>query len=67
MRLHQPHRLFTAGNIKWTIGREPDYLASKGEVLDHFEHCPDVLGERVRIETRFGWDYEGCEELEDGV
>ncbi|HEY5858579.1 MAG TPA: FAD-dependent oxidoreductase [Aldersonia sp.] len=67
VRLHQPYRLFTAGNIKWTIGREPGYLATKSEVLDHFQHCLEVLGERVQVETRFGWDYEGHEERDDGV
>ena len=48
-------------------GKKPEYLATKSEVLDHFQHCLDVLGERVRIETRFGWEYEGHEEFADGV
>ena len=43
VRLHQPHGLFTAGNIKWTLGQDPSHLATKGEVLDHFEHCLNVL------------------------
>jgi len=36
VRLHQPHPMFTAGNIKWTLGRDRSYLATQGEVLDHF-------------------------------
>src|ERR1700710_1382209 len=36
VRLHQPHPMFTAGNIKWTLGKDRSYLATKGEVLDHF-------------------------------
>jgi len=26
VRLHQPHPMFTAGNIKWTLGKDPSYL-----------------------------------------
>jgi cation diffusion facilitator CzcD-associated flavoprotein CzcO len=40
VRLHQPHGLFTAGNIEWTLGQDPSYLATKGEALDHFETLP---------------------------
>ena len=29
VRLHQPHQFFTAGNIKWTLGRGRSYLATK--------------------------------------
>ena len=66
VRLHQPHPMFTAGNIKWTIGRDPSYLATKDEVLDHFAHCLDVLKQRVRIDEFFGWDMESDDET-DGV
>jgi cation diffusion facilitator CzcD-associated flavoprotein CzcO len=43
VRLHQPHPMFTAGNIEWTLGRDRSYLATKGEVLDHFQHCLNVI------------------------
>ena len=43
VRLHQPHPMFTAGNIEWTLGRDRSYLATKDEVLDHFEHCLNVI------------------------
>lgn len=55
VRLHQPHGLFTAGNIKWTLGRERSYLATKPEVLDHFDHCLDVIKQRVQVDELFGW------------
>ena len=58
VRLHQPHRLFTAGNIEWTLDREPSYLATKGEVLDHFAHCLDVIKQRVRVDEYYGWTLE---------
>ena len=58
--------MFTAGNIEWTLGREPGYLATRGEVLDHFEHCLDVIKQRVRVDALFGWTLESDNEA-DGV
>jgi thioredoxin reductase len=62
VRLHQPHPMFTAGNIEWTLGKDRSYLATKGEVLDHFEHCVDVIRERVQVDEYFGWNFESDEE-----
>ncbi len=62
VRLHQPHPMFTAGNIEWTMGKDRAYLATKGEVLDHFQHCLDVIRERVQVDEYFGWDFESEEE-----
>jgi cation diffusion facilitator CzcD-associated flavoprotein CzcO len=28
VRLHQPHPMFTAGNIEWTLGQDRSYLAT---------------------------------------
>jgi hypothetical protein len=67
VRLHQPHGMFTAGNIEWTLGREREYLATKSEILDHFDHCRQVIGERVRVDEFFGWDVESDEEHDDAV
>jgi Pyridine nucleotide-disulphide oxidoreductase len=57
VRLHQPHAMFTAGNIPWTLDRDRSYLATKDEVLDHFEHCLDEIRQRVQVEERFGCSY----------
>jgi thioredoxin reductase len=62
VRLHQPHPMFTAGNIEWTLGKDRSYLATKGEVLDHFQHCVDVIRERVQVDELLGWDFESEEE-----
>lgn len=62
VRLHQPHPMFTAGNIEWNLGKDRSYLATKGEVLDHFAHCVDVISQRVRIDELFGWTMESDEE-----
>ncbi|MFC8384949.1 hypothetical protein [Nocardia sp. NPDC057272] len=58
VRLHQPHGLFTAGNIKWTLGEDRSYLATKDEVLAHFEHCLEIVEQRVQVEEYFGWALE---------
>jgi hypothetical protein len=67
VRLHQPHGLFTAGNIPWTLGREAQHLASKPEVLNHLQHCLDVAGRRLDLEQRFGWTHVGDREVADGT
>jgi len=66
VRLHQPHPMFTAGNIKWTLGRDRSYLATKNEVLDHFAYCLDVIKQRVQVEEFFGWEVESDDET-DGI
>lgn len=67
VRLHQPHGLFTAGNIKWTLGQNPSYLATKDEVLDHMEHCLNVIRQRVQVEDYFGWTLESHDEVDGYV
>lgn len=54
VRLHQPYRMFTAGDIDWTLGRDPSYLATKPEVLGQFDHCLDVLRKRVDLVEYYG-------------
>lgn len=66
VRLHQPHPFFTAGNIEWTFGKDPSHLATKAEVLDHFQHCLDVIKQRVQVDEYFGWTLESTDEA-DGV
>jgi Pyridine nucleotide-disulphide oxidoreductase len=63
VRLHQPHGMFTAGNIEWTLGRNRSYLATKAEVLDHFEYCLEVIRQRVRVDELLGWDFESEQEI----
>jgi hypothetical protein len=57
VRLHQPHLLFTAGDIPWTLGEDRAYLATKHEVLDHFAHCVDVVRGRVCLDVWLGTEY----------
>lgn len=66
VRLHQPHPIFTAGNVNWTSHRAPSHLATRPEVLEHLQHCLDVARERVGIDELFGWEYVSHEEA-DGL
>jgi thioredoxin reductase len=67
VRLHQPHGMFTAGNIPWTLGREPSYLADKEEVLGHLQHCLEEIRARVRVDEFFGWSMESDAEADGRV
>jgi len=57
VRLHQPHPIFTAGNIPWQLDKPAAHLASRDEVLDHLGHCVEMMRARVDLEERYGWDY----------
>jgi hypothetical protein len=67
VRLHQPHPFFTAGNVEWTLGRRPGHLATKDEVLDHMQHCLDVIKQRVHVVELYGWDLEDDRETDGTV
>ncbi|MCX6397940.1 MAG: hypothetical protein NTV23_15740 [Propionibacteriales bacterium] len=67
VRLHQPHGIFTAGNIKWTLSKDPSHLATKPEVLDHLQRCLEIAKQRVDVAEHFGWQYESHQELDDLV
>ncbi|WP_306307354.1 FAD-dependent oxidoreductase [Nocardia takedensis] len=58
VRLHQPYRFFTVGDLGWDLDTKPSYLATKDEVLVHLTRCLDVLSRRVQLVTRFGEEFE---------
>jgi hypothetical protein len=66
VRLHQPHPMFTAGNIPWTLGKEPSYLAARPEVVDHLAHCVETLRQRVTLDERYGYEYRSHDEAGAG-
>ena len=66
VRLHQPYGLFTAGNIKWTLGEDRSYLATRGEVLNHLEYCLNTIKQQVQVDEFFGWATESDDEA-DGI
>lgn len=62
VRLHQPHRLFTVGNIPWAREMPEAYLADKTEVQEQFRHCLEQLSRRVELVTLFGHSYRSHQE-----
>jgi NAD(P)-binding Rossmann-like domain len=58
LRLHQPHRLFTVGNMRWKLNEPPEYLATSGEVLTHLGQCFDTIGKRLDVDARWGWTFQ---------
>jgi len=66
VRLHQPHGIFTAGDIKWTLGQDPSYLATKAEVLQHLRHCLAIARGKVDLDERFGSELISHREETDG-
>lgn len=67
VRLHQPHPMFTAGNIAWQGQSDPAHLADKREVVDHLQHCFDVLAARTQLTPRFGHEYLGHDDSGTGA
>ncbi len=67
VRLHQPHRMFTAADVRWQLDADPEHLATRTEVLDQMQHCLDEARARVTVEECFGWDFVSEEEVEDRV
>lgn len=62
VRLHQPHPMFTVGNIAWRNQPDRYHLATKAEVLDHLGHCYDLLQRQTGLLARFGHEFLGHEE-----
>ncbi len=60
VRLHQPYKQFTAGEREWAIAKtKPDeYLASKLEILTHFDDIVHAACEESGIELVYLWGYE---------
>jgi cation diffusion facilitator CzcD-associated flavoprotein CzcO len=59
VRLHQPYRLFTAGDQRWALKRDPAYLATRREVLDHLASVPTVSARHLDVRPLFGHAYVG--------
>lgn len=66
VRLHQPHPLFTVGNMKWKWNKPPSHLATKSEVVQHFKHCYNELKNKMSIIEKFNYEYMSHEEIKLG-
>lgn len=63
VRLHQPYRMFTVGDLDWALDRPPGYLATGAEVQAHLADCLERLSSAFRLERLFGHDCTGIEEV----
>jgi len=66
VRLHQPHPMFTVGDLKWAWNKPRDYLAKRDEVRDHLASSLQAVAKRVDLSTRFDHTVTSCEEVETG-
>ncbi|UWQ15127.1 FAD-dependent oxidoreductase [Aliiroseovarius sp. M344] len=64
VRLHQPHPMFTVGNMKWRWQKPHNYLATRDEVQSHLANSLGPIGDKVDLQTRFGQTVERCTEVE---
>ena len=64
VRLHQPHPMFTVGNMKWNWNKSRDYLAAREEVQNHLSSALAPIGEKVVLETEFQQTVAQCSETE---
>lgn len=64
VRLHQPHPMFTVGNMKWNWSKPRDYLAARDEVQNHLSGALAPMGEKVALETGFQQTVAACVEVE---
>ncbi|WP_298838077.1 FAD-dependent oxidoreductase [uncultured Roseobacter sp.] len=65
VRLHQPHPMFTVGNLKWDWNRPRDYLARRDEVRDHLSASLEPVAKAVNLETKFSRRVVSCKEIHD--
>jgi hypothetical protein len=59
VRLHQPYRMFTAGDQPWTLKRARTHLATRREVLDHLASVPTISAGHLEVQPLFGHAYTG--------
>lgn len=64
VRLHQPHPMFTVGDLPWTWDKPATYLARRDEIRDHLARALDPISGKVALETRFGHTVTACDEVD---
>lgn len=66
VRLHQPHPMFTVGDLKWAWNKPRAYLAKRDEVRDHLASSVQAVAKAVDLSTLFGHIVASCEEVGTG-
>lgn len=63
VRLHQPHPMFTVGDLKWSWNKPRDYLAKRDEVRDHLATSIAAVEKMASLSTQFGHTVASWEEI----
>lgn len=64
VRLHQPHQMFTVGDLPWLWDRPPEYLATGAEVLWHLQSCFDRVRPQIDLAEHYNTICHNIEETE---
>ena len=67
VRLHQPYRHFTAGDVPWALDKPRDYLAARDEVVAHLNAIAAKASEKLDVKTLFQHRYVSHHEDAEGV
>ncbi len=63
VRLHQPHPMFTVGDLAWTGGRHRSHLATRAEVTDHLTRCAREVFDGLSLTRLLGTEYLSHDEV----
>ncbi len=64
VRLHQPHPMFTVGDMRWNWKKPRDYLAARDEVQAHLASALTPVAKKVDLRTGFGQTVIRCDEVQ---
>ena len=64
VRLHQPHPMFTVGDVKWDWAKPRDYLAKRDEVQTHLASALGPVSNAVELEAAFQQTVVEAEEVQ---
>ncbi|MEO9821014.1 MAG: FAD-dependent oxidoreductase [Paracoccaceae bacterium] len=63
VRLHQPHPMFTVGNMAWDWRKKRDYLAARDEVQAHMAGSLKPVSEKMKLQIAFGHTVASCADV----
>ncbi|WP_424976690.1 NAD(P)-binding protein [Dinoroseobacter sp. S124A] len=63
VRLHQPHPMFTVGDMAWDWRKPRSYLAKRDEVQTHLGQALTPIAAQVGLQTAFGCVATACAEV----
>ena len=64
VHLHQPHPMFTVGDIPWNWTKPAHYLAKGTEVAAHLSACLDQMRSKLHLTEAYG---QTCDGIYEGV